>query len=318
MRRRSGQLLPECRSSRISSATAPTRTTSRAGPADGDPEQHDCGAAAAQRLHATPTTTPPTSRPALRRRATRPRRSNVCGGPPPNQPVSATCGGGADDARGHGGDADGHRDRSRRHRHGLQRGRHARGGGDRDLGPDAGVGAVGGTASATVSVADTVAPGTYSVQVTASNDDATPQTGTCSFSGHRHARSRRSARCRARSARPPTGCTHRSPFAPPSGNGAGATVVRQGRRLREDARAAPRRARASTASSSRTPRPRRTATRSPRTGSGSSWARFRDILNVRQRPAELRAAGRRRDRPLRAALPSSSTSRSSRARASSR
>ncbi len=42
-------------------------------------------------------------------------------------------------------------------------------------------GAAGGTASATVSVASTVPAGTYTVTLTATNDDATPQTGTCSF-----------------------------------------------------------------------------------------------------------------------------------------
>src|SRR5687767_11744644 len=39
----------------------------------------------------------------------------------------------------------------------------------------------GGTASATISVSNAVAPGTYTVEVTASNDDATPQTAICSF-----------------------------------------------------------------------------------------------------------------------------------------
>ena len=41
--------------------------------------------------------------------------------------------------------------------------------------------AAGGTATATVSGATTLAPGSYDVQVTAANDDATPQAGSCSF-----------------------------------------------------------------------------------------------------------------------------------------
>lgn len=39
----------------------------------------------------------------------------------------------------------------------------------------------GGTATATVSIPADVAPGTYTVAMRAANDDATPQTGTCSF-----------------------------------------------------------------------------------------------------------------------------------------
>ncbi len=41
---------------------------------------------------------------------------------------------------------------------------------------------VGGTASASVSVGDTTPPGSYSVTVSATNDDATPQSGSCTLS----------------------------------------------------------------------------------------------------------------------------------------
>jgi predicted extracellular nuclease len=86
-------------------------------------------------------------------------------------------------------------------------------------------GAAGGTASATVSIAATVAPGTYVVELTATNADATPQTASCSFS------------VTVTDVTPigelqgivgaaDNGPTHRSPFAPPTGNGSGtATVV---------------------------------------------------------------------------------------------
>ncbi|HET7009946.1 MAG TPA: hypothetical protein VFI11_04155, partial [Anaerolineales bacterium] len=42
-------------------------------------------------------------------------------------------------------------------------------------------GGVGGTATATVNVAAATPPGSYSVQITATNNDGTPQTGTCSL-----------------------------------------------------------------------------------------------------------------------------------------
>ena len=58
--------------------------------------------------------------PALPPRATRPRRC-VCGAPPPNQPVTVTCGGGLTTLEGDGRDAERHCDRPGRHRHGLQR-----------------------------------------------------------------------------------------------------------------------------------------------------------------------------------------------------
>jgi predicted extracellular nuclease len=86
-------------------------------------------------------------------------------------------------------------------------------------------GARGGTASATVSVASTVAPGTYTVGLTATNGDASPQSGTCSFTvsvteimpiGS------------VQGSVVTGGLTHRSPFAPPTGNGAGETVFIKG------------------------------------------------------------------------------------------
>ncbi|MGH2605325.1 MAG: lamin tail domain-containing protein, partial [Anaerolineales bacterium] len=88
-------------------------------------------------------------------------------------------------------------------------------------------GAVGGTATASVDVDGLTPPGSYTVQITATNDDATPQTGTCNLTvivldvlaiGTVQGSVGDSA----------NGPTHRSPYAPPSGNGAGATVAVRG------------------------------------------------------------------------------------------
>ncbi|MEJ2263501.1 MAG: hypothetical protein P8X95_08645 [Anaerolineales bacterium] len=49
------------------------------------------------------------------------------------------------------------------------------------LSDEVSAGEVGGTATANVNVAGTVSPGTYSVEISATNDDATPQTGTCTL-----------------------------------------------------------------------------------------------------------------------------------------
>ncbi|MEX0788631.1 MAG: hypothetical protein WD040_07520 [Anaerolineales bacterium] len=82
----------------------------------------------------------------------------------------------------------------------------------------------GGTAVAQVDVDAAVPPGTYAVLLTATNNDATPQTGTCILT------------VTVQDILPigavqgsvgdgDNGATHRSPFAPPSGNGAGTTQV---------------------------------------------------------------------------------------------
>ena len=88
-------------------------------------------------------------------------------------------------------------------------------------------GGVGGTASATVAVADTVAPGTYAVQVTASNNDATPQTGTCSFTVT-VTEVKTIGEVQGSVTDGVSAPFHRSPFAPASGNGNGATVAIRG------------------------------------------------------------------------------------------
>ena len=85
--------------------------------------------------------------------------------------------------------------------------------------------AAGGTASATVSVASTVAPGTYTVELTATNGDATPQSGTCSFTVTVTEIKPIGA---VQGSVATGGLTHRSPFAPPTGNGTGATVFIKG------------------------------------------------------------------------------------------
>lgn len=88
-------------------------------------------------------------------------------------------------------------------------------------------GGAGGMATANVDVDALVPPGSYTVQITATNDDGTPQTGTCNLSvnvvdvlpiGAVQGSVLDSA----------SGPTHRSPFAPLSGNGAGATVAVRG------------------------------------------------------------------------------------------
>jgi len=85
-------------------------------------------------------------------------------------------------------------------------------------------GGIGGAASALVTVDAAVPPGTYAVLVTATNSNATPQTGTCTLTvivadvvpiGTVQGAVGDSA----------NGLTHRSPFAPSSGNSAGTTTV---------------------------------------------------------------------------------------------
>jgi len=85
-------------------------------------------------------------------------------------------------------------------------------------------GGIGGTATAAVNVDIAVPPGTYTVLLTATNNDSTPQSGTCSLTvnvldilpiGMVQGLVGDSA----------NGLTHRSPYAPPSGNSAGSTQV---------------------------------------------------------------------------------------------
>ena len=61
---------------------------------------------------------------------------------------------------------------------------------------------VGGTASATAAVVGTTTPGTYPVEITASNNDLEPQTDDCTLTVTVTCQSGLSARCRARSATP--------------------------------------------------------------------------------------------------------------------
>ena len=148
----------------------------------------------------------------------------LCGGPPPNQPVSVTCGGALTTLQGEAAtrsitasDADGT----------------VTGFSATVTPPAAGIsitsqapaGGVGGTATATVSVASTVAPGTYAVQVTAANNDAAPQSATCSFSVTvTEIKTIGSVQGSVAG----NGLAHRSPLAPPSGNGAGTIVFIKG------------------------------------------------------------------------------------------
>ena len=191
--------------------------------------------------------------------------------------------------------------------------RHAPGGRDRDLGPDAGV------RRRRHCLCDRLGRGHRRARHLHGPGDRVEQRrdsadGHVLVHGHRHrdqddrrgaglSRRRRARRIARRSRR-------RAATAParPSSSRASSTRRRS---------PAPPRARASTGSSSRTPRPRQTATRPPRTGSGSSWAPSRTSSTS---SAASRATCRRSaTRSFSAATcPSSSTSRSSRARASSR
>ena len=153
-----------------------------------------------------------TGAPAPRNTATAPA---LCGGPPPNQPVSVTCGGALIMLQGEAAtrsitasDSDGTvTDFSATvtpAAAGIA------------ITSQAPAGSVGGTATATVSVADTVAPGTYTVQVTAANNDAAPQSASCSFTVTvTEIKTIGSVQGSVAG----NGLTHRSPFAPASGNG---------------------------------------------------------------------------------------------------
>ncbi len=85
-------------------------------------------------------------------------------------------------------------------------------------------GGVGGTASAVVTVDDAVPPGIYSVTVTATNDDPSPQTGTCSLTVV-VAELMTIGAVQGSVGDSDDGLTFRSPFAPATGNAAGTTTV---------------------------------------------------------------------------------------------
>ena len=85
-------------------------------------------------------------------------------------------------------------------------------------------GAVGGTASATITVDASVPAGSYSVQVTATNSDASPQTGVCTFTVN-VAEVVPIGTVQGSVGAGVDGLLHRSPFAPATGNGAGTTTV---------------------------------------------------------------------------------------------
>lgn len=82
----------------------------------------------------------------------------------------------------------------------------------------------GDTATVTLSVSSTAAAGTYSIQLLFSNDDATPQTATCTASVTVSAVLPIGAVQGAVQAGD-NGMTHRSPYAPATGNSAGSATV---------------------------------------------------------------------------------------------
>jgi predicted extracellular nuclease len=88
-------------------------------------------------------------------------------------------------------------------------------------------GGVGGTASADVMVAGTTSPGTYQVEVTASNNDAEAQTGSCTLTVI-VTPVRTIGEVQGPVSDTADGLTHRSPFAPASGNGNGQIVFVRG------------------------------------------------------------------------------------------
>jgi predicted extracellular nuclease len=92
------------------------------------------------------------------------------------------------------------------------------------LGPVTPAGADGGTASAVV-IADADVPlGTYTVAVNAANDDATPQSGSCTLTVN-VVHVRPIGEVQGSVADGADGLTHRSPFAPTTGTSAGSTTV---------------------------------------------------------------------------------------------
>ena len=93
----------------------------------------------------------------------------------------------------------------------------------------AAAGGSGGTATAKVTVDSSVPAGAYSVQITATNNDATPQTGTCALAVNVVAVTILPiGTVQGVVGDTANGLTHRSPYAPASGGGLGQTVVIQG------------------------------------------------------------------------------------------
>jgi predicted extracellular nuclease len=86
---------------------------------------------------------------------------------------------------------------------------------------------VGGTASATVNVDADTPVGAYTVTITAANNDATPQTATCSFTVTVHV-IRTVGEVQGQTLDSEQGRADRSPFAPPSGNAVGQSVAVRG------------------------------------------------------------------------------------------
>jgi predicted extracellular nuclease len=83
---------------------------------------------------------------------------------------------------------------------------------------------VGGTASATLTASASTPAGSYSLTVTATNDDATPQSGTCTLTVNVLAVVP-IGKVQGSVGDGDNGLQHRSPFAPATGNSAGSTTV---------------------------------------------------------------------------------------------
>jgi hypothetical protein len=92
------------------------------------------------------------------------------------------------------------------------------------IGPTTPASGLGGTASAVVTVDATVPVGSYTVQVTASNTDATPQTGPCSFTVN-VVELLPIGTVQGIVGNAANGLTHRSPYAPATGTSAGTVTV---------------------------------------------------------------------------------------------
>jgi hypothetical protein len=86
---------------------------------------------------------------------------------------------------------------------------------------------VGGTASALVTVDDAMPTGTYKVRIVATNDDAEPQTDECILTAT-VSNILTIGAVQGSVSDTADGATHRSPFAPPSGNGTGQAVFVHG------------------------------------------------------------------------------------------